>query len=172
MDLAEDKDMWDKAEIVGKVSLPVAVAVATLWLNGQVSQRQQSTEITKVAIGVLSEELGDDQRGIDPLREWAVARLSENYQFSDAARDVLLSGERSLSLTTGSLRETSYILDNEITEQECIAYVNSILDNSPDTMSDALVENLRRNIGEGCQDGGVMRQNMNRASRTITFKND
>lgn len=39
--MAEQKDRWDKLEIIGKVALPVIIAGATLGFNWQVNQRQR-----------------------------------------------------------------------------------------------------------------------------------
>ncbi|MEM6564997.1 MAG: hypothetical protein AAF665_11155 [Pseudomonadota bacterium] len=77
-----EKDAWDRLEIVGKVALPIVVAGATIWFNSQVSQRQQSAEMTRIAVGVLSEaDISED----DPLRDWAVNILVDQGGLSLAA---------------------------------------------------------------------------------------
>lgn len=90
MDTGE-KDHWDKLEILGKVALPVVVAGATIWFNSEVSTRQQTAEMVKVAVGVLGQE-GKEEN--DPLRGWAVGILRQQGGLSEDAANALVNDPR------------------------------------------------------------------------------
>lgn len=91
------KDLWDKADIIAKFLIPIVVAGTAYLLNGQISERQASTEKSKLAIDILSvPAVVDESSGEDPLRRWAVVSLTSDFQFSEAERRLLLTGERSL----------------------------------------------------------------------------
>ena len=75
--MSEQKDCWDKAEIVGKivgaVAIPVvAVCIAWVW-NVQQTRQQTAAAMTEIAIGVLSTRPDENQPGA--LREWAISVL-------------------------------------------------------------------------------------------------
>ncbi|PIB25637.1 hypothetical protein BFP76_00425 [Amylibacter kogurei] len=88
------KDCWDKFEIFGKVLLPVVVAIAALFLNNQVSQRNLTGTKLQIAVGVLTGEPKDDTKA---LRDWAINVL----QHPD--RDHSLSEEAALELRKQAL---------------------------------------------------------------------
>lgn len=99
--MADPKDWWDKSEIVAKLLgvtlVPVIVASTAYLLNGQISERQANTEKGKLAIELLSvPAVVDDGTGVDPLRKWALSALAADFSFSDAEKQLLLTGERSL----------------------------------------------------------------------------
>lgn len=96
--MTEQKDGWDKAEIIAKFVIPVVVAATAYLLNGQISERQANTERSRIAIEILSAPLAEEQEGVseDPLRRWALDVLSKDFEFSSTERALLLTGERSL----------------------------------------------------------------------------
>ncbi|WP_159089334.1 hypothetical protein [Tateyamaria sp. Alg231-49] len=73
-DKEDGKDFWDKFEIGGKVALPVVVALAALYLNDQVSQREVSGRMIELSISVLASDpiYDEGEARVDPLRDWAV----------------------------------------------------------------------------------------------------
>ncbi|MEO1108237.1 MAG: hypothetical protein AAFX90_09975 [Pseudomonadota bacterium] len=82
-----EKGFWDKLEIIGKVALPIVIAGATIWFNSQISARQQSAEMVKLAVGILSEKPQED--GVDPLRVWAIDILVDRGGLSQNAAKTL-----------------------------------------------------------------------------------
>lgn len=80
------KDCWDKAEIFGKVALPLVIAAATLTINSQINARQNQSAIVSMALGIVSEKPDpEDAANVDPLRLWAIDRLVEHGGLSEAA---------------------------------------------------------------------------------------
>lgn len=71
--MSKPKDCWDKAEVLGKIVVPIAVGLLLLAWNNQRTTQQTSAAMTEIAIGVLSEEPAED--GGDALRDWAIAVL-------------------------------------------------------------------------------------------------
>lgn len=85
--MAEPKDWWDKADIGGKIALPVVIAGPTIWFNAQTTERQENAKMVEVAARVLSAPADEES---DPLREWAVSQLQENGGLTDEAGQKLL----------------------------------------------------------------------------------
>ena len=100
------KGVLDKLEIIGKVALPIVIGGATIWFNSQISERQQSAEMVKIAVGILSVEPEGDES--DALRNWAVDILAEKGGLSESAAAILRT--KALSFLGGSL---SYSVDEE-----------------------------------------------------------
>lgn len=73
------KDKWDKAEVFGKVAgailIPIVVAGSAAWFNSQANRRATATEMTKIAVGILSEDPKVKPETNGPLREWAISVL-------------------------------------------------------------------------------------------------
>lgn len=68
------KDLWDKIEVVGKIAVPVLVAITVLYWNGQKTARDTASAMTQVAVGILQAERPVD--GSDSaLRNWAISVL-------------------------------------------------------------------------------------------------
>ena len=65
---AAGKDTWDKAEIIGKVAIPVIIAITALTLNDQLSQRAQDAEVIKIAVAILSERPSEEGASNSALR--------------------------------------------------------------------------------------------------------
>lgn len=86
--MSEPKDNWDKAEIVGKVALPIVIAAATLLYNNEVSARQQSSKMVELAIGIVTEPPMDDGEP-EPLRLWAIDILQVNGGLTEEAASQL-----------------------------------------------------------------------------------
>ncbi len=102
-DPTNQKDFWDKLEIIGKVALPVVIAGATLWFNSQLSSRQTSADMVQIAVGVLSQNVDDTEfeLGVDPLREWAVEVLdnpTEIQELTEDAKSALVLGTSTLAI--------------------------------------------------------------------------
>ena len=92
--MSEQKDIWDKLEIAGKLALPVVIAGATIWFNSQISQRQQNADMVSIAVSVLGQE-GESKD--DPLRSWAVKLLQHHGGLSaDAANELIGRPDRTL----------------------------------------------------------------------------
>ena len=79
----EEKDFWDKADVVGKWLIPVAVVLATLWFNSELNKReadQRASEAKRaanqktfeVAVGILEAPKSDETQF---LRGWALEQL-------------------------------------------------------------------------------------------------
>jgi hypothetical protein len=91
--MSEPKDFWDKAEIVGKVLVPIVVGVSVWLWNVERTKFQTTATMTQIAIGVLTGE--PSENGSDALREWAISVLrnpSNPPELSDSAA-TQLSGE-------------------------------------------------------------------------------
>lgn len=67
------KDNWDKAEIVGKVLLPVLVAIVAYFWNHERTRQETSSAMTSIAVGILSVPVGDSSS--NALRSWAISVL-------------------------------------------------------------------------------------------------
>ncbi|MDU8928303.1 hypothetical protein RXV86_12980 [Alisedimentitalea sp. MJ-SS2] len=94
-----EKDNWDKFEIVGKIvvglTVPVVVAVAAYFLNTQISERTRSSEMTRIAVGVLSKSPSDEDYNseLEPMRRWAIGVLQNptaDHPLSEDEADLLL----------------------------------------------------------------------------------
>lgn len=72
------KDIWDKFEIVGKVAgavaIPIVLGFATVYLDERISQRERASEMTKLAISILTSKPTDKDG--QPIREWALSVLT------------------------------------------------------------------------------------------------
>jgi hypothetical protein len=68
--MSEPKDFWDKAEIVGKVLVPIVVGVSVWLWNVERTKFQTTATMTQIAIGVLTGEPAES--GSKALREWAI----------------------------------------------------------------------------------------------------
>jgi hypothetical protein len=78
------KDGWDRADIIGKLLIPVVIALATgylTWASQQAATREKRLE---VAISVLQSTSGSPQ-----VREWALGEASADLGFSTAVETVL-----------------------------------------------------------------------------------
>ena len=93
----EEKDFWDKADVVGKWLIPVAVVLATLWFNSALNTReagQRASEAERaanqktfeVAVGILQAPKSDETQF---LRGWALEQLQK---VSGVANSKLPSG--------------------------------------------------------------------------------
>jgi len=83
------KDIWDKAEIIGKFAVPLVVAFAAVFLNNQFSKRSEDSEVTMIAVSILSSEPSDESRK-DPLRTWAAQQMVDRAGMSEEAANLLL----------------------------------------------------------------------------------
>lgn len=93
--MEDSKDCWDKIEIIGKVTVPIAVGVLILVWNNQRTSQQTAASMTQIAVSVLSQEVEDSK--IDPLRDWAVAVLQ------NPSNPPTLSDEAAAQLRTSAL---------------------------------------------------------------------
>lgn len=93
----EEKDFWDKADVVGKWLIPVAVVLATLWFNSELNKReagQRASEAERaanqktfeVAVGILQAPKSDETQ---VLRGWA---LDQFQKVTGVANSQLPSG--------------------------------------------------------------------------------
>ena len=73
--MSNQKDNWDKTDILAKVALPIIILVATLVYNNQLNYRQQSAAMVEIAVGVVSEAPSDDSQ-TNALRDWAIDKLT------------------------------------------------------------------------------------------------
>ena len=73
----EPKDWWDKFEIVGKVvgavAIPVVLGLAAVYLDDRISQRERASELTSLAMGILTDK--PTVNDIESIREWAISVL-------------------------------------------------------------------------------------------------
>lgn len=86
----QQKDLWDKANIILKAAIPFAVALSVFWWNSERTSAETSARMTEIAVGVLGE--APDGSGNDPLREWAIEVLmspGNPPQLSQEAADAL-----------------------------------------------------------------------------------
>ena len=94
------RDLWDKADVIGKWLIPLAVVFATIWFNSSVKQREENQKTLEIAIGILqappsketanlrnwavekAEKAGISQKGVEELRNGA--QLPEGAQTAQA----------------------------------------------------------------------------------------
>lgn len=84
--MTNSKDWWDKAEIIGKAIVPIVIGFTVLTWNSQRTSQQTAASMTTIAVGILSQEVANDQN--DPLRIWAISVLQSPANpplLSDAA---------------------------------------------------------------------------------------
>jgi hypothetical protein len=87
---AAGKDTWDKAEIIGKVAIPVIIAITALTLNDQLSQRAQDAEVIKIAVAILSERPSEEGASNSALRSWAIDEMVVRADLSQDAAEELI----------------------------------------------------------------------------------
>lgn len=71
-DMTAPKDKWDKADILVKAVVPIAVGALLLVWNSQRTTAQTATAMVEIAVGILSSEVSPDDI---PLRQWAISVL-------------------------------------------------------------------------------------------------
>ncbi len=71
--MIKSKDFWDKADIILRAMVPVAVGVLLLLWNNQRTAQQTSATMTEIAIGILSEK--PEGGSSNALRKWAIEVL-------------------------------------------------------------------------------------------------
>lgn len=64
------KDCWDKADVIGKYFIPVAVAGTVLGWNVEATKRTTATQMVGIATAILSQ--APENETPDALRDWAV----------------------------------------------------------------------------------------------------
>lgn len=72
--MAEPKDFWDKADIVLRAIVPIAVGLMILAWNSQRTTQQTAAAMTEIAIGILAE---NPVEGSNALRHWAIQVLRD-----------------------------------------------------------------------------------------------
>jgi hypothetical protein len=65
----KEKDRWDKADVVGRWLMPIAIAAATFWFDSALKERESRQKTFEVAIGILQAPSSADTQ---QLREWAL----------------------------------------------------------------------------------------------------
>lgn len=65
----KNKDRWDKADTVGKLLIPIAIALATFWFDSSLKNREAKQKTFEVAIGILQAPKSDETQ---QLRQWAL----------------------------------------------------------------------------------------------------
>jgi len=99
--MAEQKDGWDKLEIVAKflgaTLVPAVIVLSAYLINNEMSKRQTRNEVDRLALEILSSPVPNfsDPEQV-PLRRWAINALSQGFDFSEAEQQLLLSGEVNL----------------------------------------------------------------------------
>jgi hypothetical protein len=66
---SKSKNLWEKADIISKWLIPVAIALATIWFNSTLKEREARQKTFEVAIGILQAPKSDETQ---QLREWAL----------------------------------------------------------------------------------------------------
>jgi hypothetical protein len=66
---SKSKNLWEKADIISKWLIPVAIALATIWFNSTLKEREARQKTFEVAIGILQAPKSDETH---QLREWAL----------------------------------------------------------------------------------------------------
>jgi hypothetical protein len=87
-DTPRKKDGWDKADIIGKWLIGLAVAALALFANQRLSQKQENVKMVEMALTILRSEPDTKQA---PLREWAIAVIEKTspVPFSDELKGSL-----------------------------------------------------------------------------------
>lgn len=103
------KDNWDIFEIVvkslGAVLVPGVIAYSVYSFNQQANQRTTAAQMTSIAVGILTSEVGTMTPAGDPLRLWAVDVLRNPTQITpldDAAAKQLMIESLPASLSWDS----------------------------------------------------------------------
>ena len=75
--MSEQKDWWDKAEILFKGLLPIAAVVGVAIWEAERSKREVFAQMSAMAISVLQEPVDNEKKpiAVDPLRDWAISVL-------------------------------------------------------------------------------------------------
>lgn len=88
----KSKDGWDKADVLAKFAIPIAVALSVLFWNQQRTVANTSSAMIEIAVGILSDQPSGSEN--DPLRDWAVSvlkRPNDPPALSKAAAEALES---------------------------------------------------------------------------------
>ena len=107
----EQKDYWDKAQIIGTLLIPIAIAVFGIFINNTIKEKEIKLKYIELAISILRDEPKQETIG---LREWAI-NLVQKYsieKFSEGALEELkrsaLPYEKLLKDTKGEIiRDTT-----------------------------------------------------------------
>jgi hypothetical protein len=89
------KDVWEKADVVGKSLIPITVALATIWFNSALKEREARQKTLEVAIGILQAPNSDETK---QLREWALGV----FRVETGAASAELPGEAVKELQQGT----------------------------------------------------------------------
>jgi hypothetical protein len=65
----EKKDLWDKAQIIGTLLIPVVFAIFGFFINNTIKEKEIKLQYIEMALGILREEPSQDSIG---LRLWAI----------------------------------------------------------------------------------------------------
>jgi hypothetical protein len=77
----EEKDFWDKADILSKLLVPIAIAVATLCFNYALGERQAREKTLELATGILQLPKSAENTN---LRDWATATVTKETGIASA----------------------------------------------------------------------------------------
>ncbi|MCA1337474.1 hypothetical protein [Pseudooceanicola marinus] len=74
--MIDNKDIWDKAEICGKVIgailIPIVVGASVFHWNTERTRRNTTAAMLEIAVGIIEKPRRNDYVGPEPLRQWAV----------------------------------------------------------------------------------------------------
>ncbi|WP_027238248.1 hypothetical protein [Leisingera caerulea] len=110
------KDLWDKAEVIGKilgaVLIPAVLGYSVHSYNSTASTRATAAQMAGIAVGVLMNEPSKDQAAGDALRMWAVDVLENPGEITpldpSAAKQLLLEGLPTFPWTYSGLGEGKF----------------------------------------------------------------
>jgi hypothetical protein len=126
--VAESKDLWDKAEITGKVvgavAIPLAAVVIGWHWNAERSERQTAASMTEIAVGILSAEPDPDTA---QLRVWAISVLQQPQNpplLTNEAASILI--ERSLADKRLRLKLEEIMIEEQLMRRQEEAQASGI----------------------------------------------
>jgi hypothetical protein len=62
------KDIWDILQVISAALIPVAIGLASYWIQKSIAKQSVAKDYVGIAATILQ---GPKQEGADDLREWA-----------------------------------------------------------------------------------------------------
>jgi hypothetical protein len=107
----EKKDPWDRADVIGKLLIPIIIAAATIWFNYSQKVGEARQKTFEIATGILKSPKSQET---EQLRSWALGVFQKEAKqasvelpkeaFQELQKGPLPSGSELRLPTPGQLR--------------------------------------------------------------------